>query len=151
MGTIVVGVDGSETAVQALRFAIAEAWIRGDDVRAVSAWHVPPTVYGSGLVPPTVDPSAYEKLARSALDDSLEAAAAAESGVAVTPVVSRGKPAHVLCAEAEDADLLILGSRGLGGFRGLLLGSTGQQCTHHASCPVVIVPKEPGSAESAAA
>lgn len=151
MGTIVVGVDGSETAVRALRFAIAEARVHGDEVKAVNAWHVPATVYGSGLVPPAVDPGAYEKLARSALEDSLEAAGAAQSGVVVTAVVSRGQPAHVLCAEADDADLLVLGSRGLGGFRGLLLGSTGQQCSQHASCPVVIIPKEPGEAESAAA
>jgi nucleotide-binding universal stress UspA family protein len=57
-------------------------------------------------------------------------------------VVREGAPARVLLEAASDADLLVIGSRGLGGFRGLLLGSVGQQCTHHAPCPVVIVPHE---------
>jgi nucleotide-binding universal stress UspA family protein len=59
----------------------------------------------------------------------------------VERVVREGQPAEVLVEAAEDADLLVVGSRGLGGFRGLLLGSVGQQCAHHARCPVVIVPK----------
>jgi nucleotide-binding universal stress UspA family protein len=58
----------------------------------------------------------------------------------VTKVVREGSASHVLLEEAADADLLVVGSRGLGGFRGLLLGSVGQQCAHHAPCPLVIVP-----------
>jgi nucleotide-binding universal stress UspA family protein len=57
----------------------------------------------------------------------------------VTPILREGQAAEVLVAEAHDAELLVVGSRGLGGFRGLLLGSVGQQCSHHASCPVTIV------------
>jgi nucleotide-binding universal stress UspA family protein len=62
--------------------------------------------------------------------------------------VSQGHLAHVLCAEAQDADLLLVGSHVLGG---LLLGSISQQCTHHATCPVVIVPMDPASTETAGA
>ena len=69
--------------------------------------------------------------------------AAVYSGGGLAPVVREGQPADVLCAEAGGAKLLVVGSRGLGGFRGLLLGSVGQQCAHHARCPVVIVPKAP--------
>jgi len=55
-------------------------------------------------------------------------------------VLREGQAADVLVAESQDADLLVVGSRGLGGFRGLLLGSVGLQCAHYAGCPVVIVP-----------
>ena len=138
--TIVVGVDGSEGAVHALEFAIDEARARHADVKAVAAWHVPAAAYETGWAPVSVDPSDYEKIARAGLEKSLALAAAADSGVSVTPIVREGQAARVLVAEAHDADLLVVGSRGLGGFKGLLLGSVGQQCAHHATCPVAIVP-----------
>jgi nucleotide-binding universal stress UspA family protein len=145
MGTIVVGVDGSDGAVEALRFAIEEARVRNANVSAVNAWHVPPMAYGAGLVPTTVDFDGYRNIARVALDKSLEEVGAAGSGVAVTTHVSEGQPADVLLKAAREAEMLVVGSRGFGGFRGLLLGSVSQQCVHHARCPVVVVPAEVGS------
>jgi nucleotide-binding universal stress UspA family protein len=138
--TIVVGVDGSEGAVQALEFALEEARIRHADVKAVAAWHVAGAAYDTGWVPVSVDPSDYEKIARAGLEKSLQEASVAESGVTVTQILREGQAADVLVAEAHGADLLVVGSRGLGGFKGLLLGSVGQQCAHHAMCPVAIVP-----------
>jgi len=73
------------------------------------------------------------------LERALEDAGDAAAGLDVESVVREGAPAGVLLDEAQDAELLVVGSRGLGGFRGLLLGSVSQQCTHHAPCPVVIV------------
>jgi nucleotide-binding universal stress UspA family protein len=140
MSTIVVGVDGSEGSERALQFALAEARARGSNVKAVSAWHIPAIAYQTGWVPAPIDLEAYPKLAQSTLDKSLENASSAASGVQVTTVVSKGQPADVLCEVAKDADLLVVGSRGVGGFRGLLLGSVSQQCAHHAPCPIVIVP-----------
>jgi nucleotide-binding universal stress UspA family protein len=140
MGIVVVGVDGSDGSVEALRFALEEARIRGAKLRAVNAWHIPPAVYGAGWAPASVDLDEYRKLAEAALQKSLEDVGAEASGVTVTPVLEEGQPADVLCAEADNADLLVVGSRGLGGFRGLLLGSVSQQCAHHAPCPVVVVP-----------
>ena len=140
MSTIVVGVDGSKGAVEALKFAINEARIRGADVKAVAAWEVPAAAYGSGWIPIPVDPSDYEKIGQDVLDQSLEEAGAAKADVKVTPVLREGQAADVLVAEAQGADLLVVGSRGLGGFKGLLLGSVSQQCAHHATCPVAIVP-----------
>jgi nucleotide-binding universal stress UspA family protein len=67
------------------------------------------------------------------------------SGVTATPVLVEGQPADALCAEAEGAELLVVGSRGLGGFHGLLVGSVSQQCVHHAPCPVVVVPHRQGA------
>ena len=140
MSTIVVGVDGSETSIDALRFAIDEARLHGAEVKAVNAWHVPALAYGAGMGPVPLDLAAYPTVAKSRLEDSLEAVGAASSGVKVTPIVREGLPTHVICEESAGADLLVVGSRGLGGFRGLLLGSVSQHCADHAPCPVVIVP-----------
>ena len=139
-GTIVVGIDGSHGSIKALSYALDEARVRGADVRAVAAWHIPLAVYGSGMAPVMVDPSEFENGARTALEQALEEASVSKSGVSVTPVVREGQAADVLVEEARNADLLVVGSRGLGGFKGLLLGSVSQQCAHHAACPVAIVP-----------
>jgi nucleotide-binding universal stress UspA family protein len=139
MSSIVVGVDGSEASVKALRFALDEARIHGAELKAVSAWHVPVIVYEAGWAPVPIDLTVYPKAAQAALDKSLQDANAAGSGVTVKTHVCEGQAADVICHEAEGAELLVVGSRGLGGFRGLLLGSVSQQCAHHAPCPVVIV------------
>jgi nucleotide-binding universal stress UspA family protein len=142
VSTIVVGIDGSQSAQVALGFALDEARLRGAAVRAVAAWHVPTTAYGGAFAPPAdglldeLQTSARRTLERALTD------AGDHADVEVEPVVREGAPARVLLEEASDADLLVIGSRGLGGFRGLLLGSVSQQCTQHAPCPVVIVPHQ---------
>lgn len=140
MTTIVVGVDGSEGSVRALRYALAQAKTSGADVKAVTAWHIPALVYDAGWTAPPLDVEGFPKFAQAGLDNALSEAEAATSGVKVTTEVHKGQAADVLIEEAKDADLLVVGSRGLGGFRGLLLGSVSQQCAQHSSCPVVIVP-----------
>lgn len=140
MSVIVVGVDGSEAGVEALRFALGEAQLRGAELKVVSAWHVPPAAYESGWAPVTFDIDDFEHPAQLAAGASLEQAGAAATDVSVTTVVRQGQAADILIAEAKGADLLVVGSRGFGGFRGLLLGSVSAQCAHHAPCPVVIVP-----------
>ena len=140
MSTIVVGVDGSEGAVAALRFGIEEAKLRGSGLKVVTAWHIPVAAYESGWVPIPVDATDYEVLAKTALERTIEGAGTGAAGVEITKVVREGQAADILVAEATGADLLVVGSRGLGGFRELLLGSTSQQCAHHAPCPVTIVP-----------
>jgi nucleotide-binding universal stress UspA family protein len=143
MSSIVVGVDGSDGSRVALRFAIAEARLRGAHVRAVGAWHVPVLVYEGGFATP--DTRLLDELAAETGETvarAVEEVADDANDVVIETVVREGQPATVLLDEADDADLLVVGSRGLGGFRGLLLGSVGQQCAHHAPCPVVIVPHE---------
>ena len=140
MSTIVVGVDGSAGAVAALRFGIEEAKLRGAELKVVSAWHIPVGAYESGWVPIPVDSTDYAELAKAALEKTIESAGADAAGVEITRVVREGQAADVLVAEAAGAGLLVVGTRGLGGFRELLLGSTSQQCAHHAPCPVTIVP-----------
>jgi nucleotide-binding universal stress UspA family protein len=140
MSTVVVGVDGSKGSVEALRHAIDEARLHNAQVKVVNAWHIPAIVYEAGWAPVPIDRSAYARNAQDILDKSLEAAGAAESGVEVTTVVRQGQAADAICEEARGAELLVVGSRGYGGFRGLLLGSVSQQCAHFAPCPVLIVP-----------
>ncbi|HUK94285.1 MAG TPA: universal stress protein [Gaiellaceae bacterium] len=147
MGTVVVGVDGSEGAQEALRFAASEARLRGDRLRVVTVWHVPTIAYSGGLGP-AVGFSEFDEDARARLGAALEAAGDEVAGLEVERVVREGQPALELVEEARDADLLVVGSRGHGGFVGLLLGSVGQQCAQHAPCPVVIVHKHGGSARS---
>ena len=146
MATIVVGVDGSTGGQAALRFAVAEARLRGADVRAVTAWHMSTMAYGGGFGP-GVDPTAFEESANASLERALAALGDEAKGVEITRALRMGQPAQVLVEEGSDADLLVVGSRGHGGFAGLLLGSVSHQCALHARCPVVIV-HEPRPADS---
>jgi nucleotide-binding universal stress UspA family protein len=140
---IVVGVDGSEDSKEALRWALGEAELRGATVRAVHAWSMPIAFGGPYMPPQAFDPSEIRDQAQTALDDALDEVAGESPPVAVERVVEQGSAAEVLCLESEFADLLVVGSRGHGGFAGLLLGSVGQQCAQHAPCAVVIVRSHP--------
>ena len=145
-GTIVVGVDGSEGSRQALRWAAEEAQLRGAKLRVVHAWVVPlsiglpePSILGHPIIPETPLDEIRAVLVRkgqAVLDAALESIEAVD----VAAELVERLPAHALIGAAEGADLLVVGSRGLGGFKGLLLGSVSQQCVHHAPCPLVIVP-----------
>jgi len=139
VGTIVVGVDGSPGAMAAARFAVEEARIRKATLRFVAAWHVPAMAYGNAFAVATEDlPDAMREVAGRALEQTLE-----ELGdlgeLTVEKHLEAGPAPQVLLSQAADADLLVVGSRGHGGFKELLLGSVSQQCAHHAPCPVVIV------------
>lgn len=138
MQRIVVGIDGSDGARDALAWAIGEARLRGATVEAVHAWHVP--YGGTEVVPINLDLAALEQGEQSLLER--EIGAVETGGVEVQPVLVEGPAAQVLLRQAEGADLLVVGSRGLGGFMGLLLGSVSHQLVHHAPCPVVILPHE---------
>jgi nucleotide-binding universal stress UspA family protein len=144
MGAIVVGVDNSEGAKAALRFALEEAKLRGASLRAVHAWQFA-SIGAPGIeagTPPTfgVDFADLERGVAASLENTLDEAIPDPGGVNVERRVVEGAAAAALVEESRGADLLVVGSRGLGGFRGLLLGSVGQQVAQHASCPVVIVP-----------
>jgi nucleotide-binding universal stress UspA family protein len=141
MSTIVVGVDGSAGARAALGYAVDEARLRGAVLRVAGAWHLPVVAYAGGYGPG--DPDLSAGLEQDARENVARALGEVDTGdVHVETVFREGSPAHVLLEEAQDADLLVVGSRGLGGFRGLLLGSVGQQCAHHTPCPLVIVPHD---------
>lgn len=135
---VVVAVDGSSGSLTALRFALTEAQLRGAELQAVCVWSLPDT-YGSAIVfPDDVD---FEAEARRTLDEAIaEVTSDGDRDVHVTPLVMQGYAVNALLDAAAGANLLVVGSRGRGGFTGLLLGSVSQQLAHHTRCPIVIVP-----------
>jgi nucleotide-binding universal stress UspA family protein len=138
---IVVGVDGSEGGGAALEFAAAEAALRNDALRIAAAWEVPAAVYGSGFTPP-IDAGTLEAFGARAQQIADEASAAVKKlqpSLEVEAVAVAGQPADVLLEQGAGAELIVVGRRGLGGFRSLLLGSVSQQVVHYAARPVVVV------------
>ena len=139
MNGVVVGVDGSPGSAAALLFALEEARLRGTTLHVVWAWQVPAMTYTGDAGVGIADLSAeVETQAGKALD-----AALADLDVGDVPLeehVLEGHPAGVLLDAGAGADLLVVGSRGQGGFARLLLGSVGHEVAQHAPCPTVIVP-----------
>ena len=136
-GRVVVGSDGSESSRRAIRWAAEEARCRGAVLEVVHAW----TLLGQPD-DGTFDPNYGEAEARQLLDGELDGLGDALDGIEVerTVVCDLGAPA--LIDAGKRADLLVVGSRGRGGFRGLLLGSVSSQVVQHAPCPVAIIPDE---------
>lgn len=138
---VVVGIDGSPTARRALQFAIGEARLRRLPLTVVTTWELPPVVSWSAAG----DVHGLGQYLREAAD-SLLAAARDEvpDGVDVTTTSAEGHPAAVLIdAAADPSDILVVGSRGLGAVRGLLLGSVANACVARARCTVVVVHADP--------
>ena len=135
METIVVGVDGSEGSRAALELAAREATLRNARLRVVVVWEVPSNAYGGGLA--LVDANAFDAL-RAHEQLAAESLATARTAHCEA-VVLEGQPAEVLLGAATDAELIVVGSRGLGGFKRLLIGSVSDQVVHHADCPVMVV------------
>lgn len=139
MDTIVVGVDGSDAANKALRWAITEADVRGGRVVAVLAY----TYLDQHHLPgeSSFDPQYSQEDAEKVLDAIIGGVVAdmdPNDGFEIERRAVLELPAKALLEEAADADLLVVGSRGRGGFKGLLLGSVSQQIVTHAPCPVVV-------------
>lgn len=132
---IVVGVDGSEPSKSALRWAIAQARLTGGSVDAVIAWRFPST-YGWAPYPDGLPD--LEGMAKRTLIAALAEVSGLEPDVLVRPIVTEGNAAGALLDAAKGADLLVVGSRGHGGFASALLGSVSMQCVLHAHCPVLV-------------
>jgi nucleotide-binding universal stress UspA family protein len=145
MGKIVVGIDGSDVSKAALRWALAEAQLRHATVEAVHAW-LPLPIVASDVAPVPGQASAAELIASlPPLQDAAEQLVrraveevASDASVEVEGIAVEGPAAQVLIDRSRTAELIVVGSRGHGGFVGLLLGSVSFQVAHHAMCPVVI-------------
>ncbi len=154
MGTVVVGVDGSEESVAALRVAAEEAGRRGAGLKVVHAWVMPVfesvpdpfLVEWSGPIDP--DPQAtieaFRQGAEAVLDGALSRAGDALSGLEVEKVLIEEQPEHALVEAAKGADLLVIGSHGHGRLHDLVLGSVSHYCAQHSPCEVEIVPSGRG-------
>jgi nucleotide-binding universal stress UspA family protein len=135
---IVIGVDGSAESLEAIRWAVHQAQLTHAELEAWIGWQYP-SAYGMG------GPIAFDDwagTARETLDMALREAAGAEIASSIRCYVEEGHPAWVLTRASKGADLLVVGSRGHGGFAGLLLGSVSSHVATHAHCPVVIVRDE---------
>jgi nucleotide-binding universal stress UspA family protein len=128
---IVVGVDGSEGAKKALAWAVEEARLRNSTIEAVRAWT-------AGEFGTAQDIASF---ALKNLEEDVAEVLGSASDVAVTAKVDQGSAGKVLIDHARDADMLVVGSRGRGGFTGLLLGSVSHQVAAHSGAPVVVVVK----------
>ena len=139
MGRIVVGIDGSSHSLAALRWACDEARLRHDSLELVAAWSIPSATFdiaSSDVV------EALQGAAEEAIQMGRDEIAKCGPDLKVRSEVFQGQPARVLVERAQGADLLVLGSRGLGDFKSLLLGSVSQECSHHSPVPLVIVRNE---------
>jgi len=137
--TIVVGVDGSPGSRTALTWAAAEAADHGADLVVLNVWEhtlLPPT--GSVSVSERYVPDESQRTAED-LVKLIKEELGEDPPVVVQPRVKEGNPAKVLIEQSEDADLLVVGTRGHGGFRGLVLGSVSQHVAGYAKCPVAVV------------
>lgn len=135
-GRIVVGVDGSQRSAAAVSFAFQRAARRKVGLTAVRAWTPPPL----SAYPSLMDPlDTIEAAERTQLLETLQAARRAFPVVDVEAKLVRDHPGRALIEESSGADLVVVGSRGHGGFAGLLLGSVSQSVLEHASCPVAVV------------
>lgn len=138
MEQIIVGVDGSQPSREALQWAAREARLRQAALQVILSWRMPyvaPYPYTSAAF----DPAVLEKEARQRLDAIVEGVDL--SGIPqVDRILTMGEPAAALLTASKDADLVVVGSRGLGGFAELLLGSVSHHLAHHATCPLVIIP-----------
>jgi nucleotide-binding universal stress UspA family protein len=137
-GTVVVGIDDSCPARQALRYAAEVARWRHWGLHIVHAFHanLPPSTYGVDMV---AFEAALQTTAEGLVADLEDEVLGDEHGLDVRRTIVEGPPARILVAASEDADLLVVGNRGRGGLASLALGSVSQFCVHHAHCPVLVV------------
>ncbi|WP_307814589.1 universal stress protein [Glycomyces sp. YM15] len=134
-----MGVDGSPSSVQALRWALDQAELTGAAVQAVSAWEAHAGQRGNAQVYPDDDPA---ERAAVGLSEAIGEAATGRTSVEISHRIVEGHPADVLIEAARNADILVMGNRGHGRFTGALVGSVTQRCIQHAGCPVVVIRAE---------
>jgi len=134
---IVVGVDGSQSSLAALRWAVRQAELTGAPLEIVSAWEWPVSFLGwETPLPDDYDPADE---ARRQLDKAVSAVLTPGDAIEVRRSVIEGHTAAVLEALSKTADLVVIGSHGHGEFAGMLLGSVSEHCVTHCHCPVVVL------------
>jgi nucleotide-binding universal stress UspA family protein len=137
--TIVVGVDGSEPSIEALRWAARQAEATRAALHVVTAWTFPNEPTPFDIVPDL--PLRPDQLAEveSKLNEAIRRIVPAGASIEVTARVVPGRASAVLIEESRDADLLVVGNRGRSAFAEALLGSVSEHCVRHASCSVVVI------------
>ena len=137
---IVVAVDGSEPAREALRWAVDEGRAHGAAVHAIHACGIRPTSHGIPTRPQRPNPRDFQDLSRDVLERAVAAVNTDRLSMPIEQTSAPGPASSAILDAAKGADLVVMGSaRPAGGFKGMLLGSVTAQVTHHASCPVVVI------------
>ncbi len=137
---VLVGVDGSESSFDALDQAGDEATWRGLPLKILVSWQVPTSLGMAPIAPTDGEPYlAFQESAKTILKSSIERAKSHHGDLEVDGVVIEEAAARALVEEAGNAALIVVGTRGHGGFAGLLLGSVSTYVIHHAKCPVLVV------------
>jgi nucleotide-binding universal stress UspA family protein len=141
---VIVGVDGSAPSKAALRWAARICERTGNPIEAVIAWEWPRSYGWSPMLEEWHPDAEAEKMLQQTLDDVF----GSQRPAGVVASVRHGAPRNVLIEASDGAEMLVVGSRGHGGFTGLLLGSVSAACAEHAHCPVVVVrePRAPATA-----
>ena len=144
MPGIIVGIDGSDHSRHALEWAVREAAVRHAPLTVFTAQQAAVGYWGSPVLYPGDEDLAEQgrKTAQEETDSVLEKIGSESRPSSVTVRAVTGLPAEALLEAAADADMIVVGSRGAGGFKRLLMGSVSTQVTHHAGCPVVVIPDE---------
>jgi nucleotide-binding universal stress UspA family protein len=138
VNTVVVGVDGSMYSQAALEAAVEEAALRGLPLLIVSAWEVPQAaIMVAGATAGMID--AMRQSAEVIAREALARAAQLQPSVSCEARAVEGHPGHVLLEQAREADLVVVGNRGSGGFARMLLGSVSDEVVHHSPCSVLVV------------
>ena len=135
---IVVGVDGSAPSKAALAWAVRQARLTGAAVEAIIAWQYPATYGYTMPAAPEVNYN-FEEIAAEVVTNTIAEVGGQGEPVKISSRVVEGNAAQALLDASAGADLLVVGSRGHGGFVEALLGSVSQHCVHHATCPVVVI------------
>lgn len=139
---VVVGVDGSKASHRALDWAADEADLRRAKLTVLHAWSSPWEAWGETDVPPPAVGYGEAERREQLLEPEIREVRRSHPDLDIAPLVVNDLIARALIDASDDADVVVVGSRGRGGFAGLLLGSVGQQVVHHARCPVVVVPQD---------
>ncbi|HEY6279287.1 MAG TPA: universal stress protein [Streptosporangiaceae bacterium] len=141
MPGITVGIDGSDHSVKALEWAVKEAAIQHTPVTVLTVHSVPMDGWTGGPIILPVDAADLERARQAAEELALKVTSQLGDAqpASVTVRAVNGYPAGELIEASRDADLMVVGSRGSGGFAKLMVGSVSSQVVHHAHCPVVVV------------
>jgi nucleotide-binding universal stress UspA family protein len=139
---IVVAVDGSDAGAAAVAWAANAASKRNAPLKLVTAYTMPQFMYADGMVPPQELYDQLEEEAMAKINEAREAVRAFDESIEVSYHVAESTPIDLLLQLSEEADIVVMGSRGLGGLSGLVLGSVSSAVVSHASCPVVVVRKD---------
>jgi nucleotide-binding universal stress UspA family protein len=142
MAGFVVGVDGSPDAHRALEWALKEAAAHRVPLTVLAIHEVAASAWTGSAITYAEDDPLVEKTRKAAEETVAKAAAQLTEPPPITVKAGSGVPAHSLIDASRDADLVIVGSRGAGGFARLVMGSVSNQVAHHAHCPVVIIPSK---------